>query len=64
MAVYFILEEKDDDWRMRIGRAKDRVARRRALQTGNSRALKMVGWIDAANDGLEEVRLEVVAHQQ
>lgn len=57
MAVYFILEENGDDWRMKIGRAKDRVTRRRALQTGNSRALKMVGWIDAADDAVEEARL-------
>ena len=42
------LEENGDDWRMKIGRAKDRVARRRALQTGNSRPLKVVGWIENA----------------
>ena len=57
MAVYFILEDSGDDWRMKIGRARDVIARRRALQTGNSRPLKLVGWINAANDAAEEARL-------
>jgi hypothetical protein len=41
MSVNFILEENDADWRMKIGRAKNRVARRRALQTDNSRSVKL-----------------------
>ena len=57
MAVYFLLEENDADWRMKIGRARDMTARRRALQTGNSRPLKLVGWIEAKDDPGVEARL-------
>jgi len=57
MSVYFILEENDADWRMKIGRAKNRVARRRALQTGNSRLLKIVGWIETEQDAALEAHL-------
>lgn len=42
---------------MKIGRAKDRVARRRALWTGNSRPLKLVGWIEADQDAIVEAEL-------
>ncbi len=57
MPVYFILEENDADWRMKIGRATNLRGRRGALQTGNSRPLKVVGWIDTANAGETEKRL-------
>lgn len=57
MAVYFILEENDADWRMKIGRSRDPKARNRALQTGNSRTLKLVGWIDDGSDVETEARL-------
>ncbi len=50
MPVYFILEENDADWRIKIGRARNMIARRRALQTGNSRSLRLVGWIEAEDD--------------
>jgi hypothetical protein len=54
MSVYFILEENDKDWRMKIGRATNLRSRRGDLQTGNSRALKVVGWITSENDGKTE----------
>ncbi|RDC59401.1 hypothetical protein HME9302_00589 [Alteripontixanthobacter maritimus] len=57
MAVYFILEENDADWRMKIGRSCDPQARGRALQTGNSRPLKLVGWINDGSDTVTEARL-------
>lgn len=43
MSVYFILEQNDHDWRTKIGRTRDRVARRRALQIGTPRLLTLVG---------------------
>jgi len=57
MAVYFILEENDADWRMKIGRSRNPQGRGRALQTGNSRQLKLVGWIDDGSDAVMEARL-------
>lgn len=57
MPVYFILEENNADWRMKIGRATNLRGRRGALQTGNSRPLKVVGWIEAENEGETEKRL-------
>jgi hypothetical protein len=57
MSVYFILEEDTAGRRMKIGRAKNITARRRALQTGNSRPLKLVGWIAADDDKAFEARL-------
>jgi hypothetical protein len=57
MPVYFILEENDADWRMKIGRATNLRGRRGALQTGNSRPLKVVGWIEADNEADTEKRL-------
>lgn len=57
MPVYFILEDNDADWRMKIGRATNLRGRRGALQTGNSRPLKVVGWIDAKNAPLTEKQL-------
>lgn len=57
MPVYFILEENSADWRMKIGRATNLRSRRGALQTGNSRQLKVVGWIEAKNEGETEKRL-------
>ena len=57
MAVYFILEENDFDWRMKIGRSQNPSVRNQALQTGNSRELKIVGWIDDAADKKTEARL-------
>lgn len=55
--VYFILEENDADWRMKIGRATNLRGRRGALQTGNSRPLKVVGWIESENEAETERRL-------
>lgn len=57
MPVYFITEENDADWRMKIGRASNLRTRRGTLQTGNSRPLKVVGWIDAENEAETEKRL-------
>jgi hypothetical protein len=57
MPVYFIPEENESDWRMKIGRAKDLKVRRGALQTGNSRPLKIVGWIMSDDDAGTERRL-------
>ena len=57
MAVYFILEENDADWRIKIGRSRNPKARTRDLQTGNSRVLKLVGWIDGGSDVATEARL-------
>ncbi|MER8899358.1 GIY-YIG nuclease family protein [Mesorhizobium sp. M0676] len=57
MPIYFILEENNADWRMKIGRATNLRGRRGALQTGNSRPLKVVGWIEAENETELEGRL-------
>jgi len=57
MPVYFILEENGVDWRMKIGRATNLRSRRGALQTGNSRPLKVVGWIEAEKPAETETRL-------
>ena len=46
MPVHFILEENDADWRIKIAHATNFRARRGALQTGNSRPLKVLGCID------------------
>jgi hypothetical protein len=64
MAVYFILEENDADWRLKIGRAKDMTARRRALQTGNSRPLKLLGWIEGRDDAAIEAQLHAKYAEQ
>lgn len=57
MVVYFILEQNDVDWRMKIGRSRNPRGRGRALQTGNSRQLKLVGWKDDGSDVGTEARL-------
>jgi hypothetical protein len=59
MPVYFILEENSTDWRIKIGRATNLRSRRGDLQTGNSRSLKVVGWIKAENEAEMEKRLHV-----
>ncbi|MCP4991985.1 MAG: GIY-YIG nuclease family protein [Colwellia sp.] len=58
MAIYFIIENEDlINQRIKIGFSKDPVARIKALQTGNSRKLALMGWIDRNNDRAYESKL-------
>ncbi|MFL0912641.1 GIY-YIG nuclease family protein [Vibrio parahaemolyticus] len=51
MPLYFIIENEDlINQRIKIGISKDPVKRLKALQTGNSRRLALMGWIDSGSD--------------
>ncbi|MBE4311108.1 GIY-YIG nuclease family protein [Vibrio parahaemolyticus] len=51
MALYFIVENEDlINQRIKIGISRDPVKRLKALQTGNSRRLALMGWIDSGAD--------------
>jgi len=50
MPVYFVHQVERGEWLMKIGRAADIRRRLRALQTGNPKELKVVGWIVSEND--------------
>lgn len=54
MPVYFIHQVERGQWLMKIGRAADIRRRLRALQTGNPKELKLVGWIVSENDAQTE----------
>ena len=54
MPVYFVHQEERDQWRMKIGRAKNLRQRLRQLQTGNPKELKIVGWIVSDDDNQTE----------
>ena len=49
--LYFIVENEDlTKQRIKIGISKDPVKRLRELQTGNSRKLALMGWINSGHD--------------
>lgn len=51
MALYFIIENEDlVNQRIKIGISKDPINRLKTLQTGNSRKLALMGWIDIRSD--------------
>ncbi|RJQ24654.1 GIY-YIG nuclease family protein [Candidatus Parcubacteria bacterium] len=53
MAVYFIADNENpnyDNLRIKIGVSKDINARVLQLQTGSPSELKLMGWIESAND--------------
>lgn len=61
MALYFIIENENlVDQRIKIGISKNPIQRLRNLQTGNSRRLALMGWIDSKNDR----KLEKEFHQK
>ncbi|MDP2590393.1 GIY-YIG nuclease family protein [Vibrio splendidus] len=61
MALYFIIENENlIVQRIKIGISKSPVQRLRNLQTGNSRRLALMGWIDSDNDR----KLEKEFHQK
>ena len=54
MYTYFIAENEDnDDFRVKIGFSKNPKKRIRELQTGNSRKLALMGWIECEGQSLE-----------
>jgi hypothetical protein len=54
VAVYFLGEDENGCSPVKIGVAKNIVARKRNLQTGNPLELRLLGWIEATDDfGLE-----------
>jgi len=58
MAIYFIIENEDlINQRIKIGFSKDPGTRIKALQTGNSRKLALMGWININNDRAYESKL-------
>lgn len=58
MAIYFIIENEDlINQRIKIGYSKNPGDRIRALQTGNSRKLALMGWIESQNDCVLERQL-------
>tara|TARA_R110002051_G_scaffold134853_4_gene207808 strand:- start:1687 stop:2196 length:510 start_codon:yes stop_codon:yes gene_type:complete len=61
MAVYFLFAESPGEPRIKIGRTKGPIEkRRRALQTGNPDRLKLVGEIRSKNDS----KLEAALHRE
>lgn len=55
MYTYFIIENEDNDaHRIKIGFSKDPKKRIRALQTGSSRKLALMGWIESEGKILEQ----------
>jgi len=50
MPVYFIAEDDNGGFPIKIGVARDVRRRRKNLQTGNPSLLKIMGWIKSEND--------------
>lgn len=51
MALYFIIENEGAvNQRIKIGISKDPIKRLKALQTGNSKKLALMGWVNNGND--------------
>ena len=51
MPIYFIIENEDLEFqRIKIGRSNKPGKRIKELQTGNSRSLALMGWIDSTDD--------------
>ncbi len=58
MAIYFIIENENlIDQRIKIGFSKEPGKRLKTLQTGNSRKLALMGWIETKNDRALEKQL-------
>ena len=54
MYTYFIIENEDNDnCRIKIGFSKNPENRIKNLQTGNSRKLALMGWIESEDQTLE-----------
>lgn len=54
MCTYFFIENEDnDDSRIKIGFSKNPEKRIRELQTGNSRKLAIMGWIESDDQSHE-----------
>ena len=58
MYTYFIIEKEDgfndsDEYRVKIGFSKNPEQRIKNLQTGNSRKLELMGWIECQGQSLE-----------
>ncbi|MDO9520607.1 MAG: GIY-YIG nuclease family protein [Pseudohongiella sp.] len=55
MYTYFIVENEDSaEWRIKIGFSKNPGKRIRELQTGSSRKLAILGWIESGDSFLEK----------
>ncbi|GHB26471.1 GIY-YIG nuclease family protein [Salinicola rhizosphaerae] len=55
MYTYFIVENEDnDEFRIKIGFSKNPEKRIRTLQTGNSRKLAIMGWLEKGDAFLEK----------
>ena len=55
MYTYFIIENEDNEHcRVKIGFSKNPGNRIRNLQTGNSRKLALMGWIECEDSSLEK----------
>ncbi|MDH5651290.1 MAG: GIY-YIG nuclease family protein [Gammaproteobacteria bacterium] len=55
MYTYFIIENEDNDiHRIKIGFSKEPAKRIKELQTGNSRKLALMGWIETGDASLEK----------
>ena len=58
MAIYFIIENEDlMNQRIKIGFSNNLANRLRTLQTGNSRKLALMGWIESNDDRKLEKQL-------
>ncbi|MBT3045017.1 MAG: GIY-YIG nuclease family protein [Candidatus Thiodiazotropha sp. (ex Codakia orbicularis)] len=56
MYTYFIIENEDnDEHRIKIGCSKKPEQRIRNLQTGNSRKLCLMGWIECSDQSIERL---------
>ncbi|MBE0422110.1 GIY-YIG nuclease family protein [Pseudoalteromonas nigrifaciens] len=61
MALYFIIENEDlVNQRVKIGISNNPTQRLKTLQTGNSRRLALMGWINSDKDR----KLEKEFHQK
>ncbi|TAI59625.1 GIY-YIG nuclease family protein [Bradyrhizobium sp. Leo170] len=58
MPVYFLGEEENGGSPIKIGVAKNIEARKRNLQTGNPLELRLLGWIETADEFGLETRLK------
>lgn len=55
MTTYFIVENSGNDhFRVKVGYSKSPEKRIKALQTGNSRKLELMGWIASSDKSIEK----------
>lgn len=58
--TYFIIENEDnDDARIKIGFSKKSEKRIKELQTGNSRKLAIIGWIESEDKSMEKIFIKI-----